>query len=73
MPASTDGPSGPRLLPVPSVAVAATAFREKRSKSLRSEGGGISFVHVTSSMGGVALEARMESRSTVFAAKEKRN
>ena len=65
MPASTDGPSGPRLLPVPKVAVAARAFREKRRKSLRSDGGGMSFVHDTSSVGGVAPEARMESSSTV--------
>lgn len=28
-------PSGPRLLPVPKVTVAASALREKRAKSLR--------------------------------------
>mmetsp|Transcript_201 Transcript_201/g.403 ORF Transcript_201/g.403 Transcript_201/m.403 type:complete len:294 (+) Transcript_201:913-1794(+) len=66
MPDSTDGPSGPRLFPVPRVAVAARALREKRRKSLRSDGGGMSFVHDMSSIGGVALEARMESRSTSF-------
>ena len=66
MPASTDGPSGPRLLPVPRVAVAARALREKRRKSLRSDRGGMPCVHAISSIGGVAFEARMESRSTVL-------
>ena len=65
MPASTDGPSGPRLLPVPKVVVAARAFRENRRKSFRSDGGGMFFVHDTSSVGGVAFEARIESSSTV--------
>lgn len=64
MPASTDGPSGPRLFPVPSVAVAAKALRVNRRKSFRSEGGGIFFVHDISSKDGVAFDARIESRST---------
>ena len=67
MPASTDGPSGPRLFPVPSVAVAARALRVNRRKSFRSAGGGIFLVQDTSSTDGVAFEARIESRSTICA------
>ena len=66
IPASTDGPSGPRLFPVARVAVAASALRKNRLKSFLSDGGGISFVHNISSAGAVAPDALIESRSTVW-------
>mmetsp|Transcript_15734 Transcript_15734/g.26536 ORF Transcript_15734/g.26536 Transcript_15734/m.26536 type:complete len:251 (-) Transcript_15734:353-1105(-) len=63
IPASTEGPSGPRLLPVPNVRVAATALREKRAKSLRSDAG-VRFTHASNSSGGIAFVALIESKST---------
>ena len=66
MPASTEGPSGPKLFPVPRVAMDANALREKRWKSFLSDGIGTSPTHVTRSDGGVALDDLIESRSTSF-------
>lgn len=58
-------PSGPRLFPVPSVAVAAKAFFMNLTKSFRSEIGG-SFVQASISSGGLAPVSLIESRSTSF-------
>ena len=64
MPASTLGPSGPRLFPVPRVTVAPIALRENREKSLRWGRGWRFLVQVIRDCGGEALIARMASRST---------